>query len=190
MYNRRQQPPAPPPNDRTFIVNLADGKSLRIWASSQMVTVYLHRRLAEEPIYRATFMIAENPALATLYSNRMGWDIVGLISLMRSEIAQMAQLNLRDPEVRAELGIDTVSVPYQNTERQEKRSMGQALELIAEYVAAHPACTRLDIARDLHRAKSPHLLTQIEWLVAQKVILREQILRANGMREYRYSIAD
>lgn len=135
-------------------------------------------------------MIAENPALATLYSNRMGWDIVGLISLMRSEIAQMAQLNLRDPELRQELGFGTVSAPFHDRSKQQKRPMGEALELIADYVAAHPQCTRLDIARGLSRAKSPHLIVQIEWLVQQKVILREQTVRANAAVEYRYKIAD
>lgn len=189
MYNRRQ-PETPLPHDRTFIVNLADGTSLRISATSQMVTLYHHRKLHEEPIYRAMFFIADNPQLGALYSQRLGWDIVGLISLMRSEIAKMATLNLRDNTIREEAGLETVSIPSHNRSKQEKRPMGQALELIADYIASNPGCTRLQIARGIDRAKSPYLLTQIEWLVSQKVILREQFLRANGMREYRYYIAD
>lgn len=186
----RHQPETPLPSDRTFIVNLSDGTSLRIWASREMVTVFHHEKLHSEPLWRATFYTADNPELAAIYTPRLGWDIVALISLTRSEIEHMAQLNLRDPETRQELGLSTVSVPSQNRNRQEKRPMGEALELIASYVEAHPACTRLEIARGIGRTKSPHLLTQIEWLVAQKVILRDQIIRANGAVEYRYTVAD
>lgn len=188
--NYYRQPDAPLPHDRTFIVKLDDGTSLRIWASSQMVTVNQHRKLHEEPIWRATFMIADNPELATLYTPQLGWDIVGLISLMRSEIAQMAQLNLRDIDVKRELGISTVSLPSHDRSKQEKRPMGETLELITDYVAAHSGCTRLQIAQGLSRKKSPHLLAQIEWLVSQKVILREQTVRSNGVVEYRYKITD
>lgn len=189
MYYRRQ-PDAPLPHNRTFIVNLADGTSLRIWASSQMVTVNQHRKLHEEPIWTAVFMIDENPDMAGLYSERLGWDLVGLISLMRSEIENMAQLNLRDSALREEAGLKTVAKPSHNRSVQEKRTMGEALELIADFVAANPDCLRSDIARGLHRAKSPHLIVQIEWLVTQKVILREHTIRANGAVEYRYKIAD
>jgi hypothetical protein len=186
----RRQPDIPLPHNRTFIVNLADGTSLRIWASSQMVTVSQHRKLHEDPLWQAHFMIVDNPELAGLYSERLGWDLVGLISLMRSEIESMAQLNLRDTSVREELGLSTVSIPSHHRSKQEKRSMGQALELIGDYVDAHPNCTRLEIARGLDRAKSPYLIVQIEWLVTQKVILREHIIRANGAVEYRYRTAD
>lgn len=189
MYHRRQ-PETPLPSDRTFIVNLSDGTSLRIWCSSQLVTVYHHARLHEEPLWRATFYIADNPDLGALYTPRLGWDIVGLISLMRSEIEKMATLNLRDNEVRTEAGLDTVSIPSHNRSKQEKRPMGQALELIVDYIESNPNCTRLQIAGGIGRAKSPYLLTQIEWLVSQKVIVREQVLRANGMREYRYKLAE
>lgn len=135
-------------------------------------------------------MIADNPGLAALYTPRLGWDIVGLISLMRSEIVKMLKLDLRDPEVRSEAGLETVSIPSHNRSKQQKRPMGQALELIADYVAAHPGCLRSDIARGLDRAKSPHLVVQIELLVQQQVIVREHVLRANGAVEYRYQTAD
>lgn len=135
-------------------------------------------------------MIEDNPDLAGLYSQRLGWDIVGLISLMRSEIENMAQLNLRDSALREEAGLKTVATPSHNRVVQEKRPMGEALELIADFVAGNPNCLRSDIARGMHRAKSPHLVVQIEWLVKQKVILREHTIRANGVIEYRYKIAD
>lgn len=188
FYHR--QPDTPLPHDRTFIVNLSDGTSLRVWASSQLVTIYHHAKLHQEPLWRASFLLADNPGLAALYTPRMGWDLIGLISLMRSEIERMAQLNLREIDVRKELGINTVSLPSHDRIKQEKRTMGQALELIAEYVSEHPSCTRLEIAQGLSRKKSPHLLAQIEWLVAQKVIFREQTVRANGVVEYHYTIIE
>lgn len=186
FYHRR--PDAPLPHDRTFIVNLSDGTSLRVWASSQLVTIYHHAKLHEEPIWRASFLLSDNPGLAALYTPRMGWDLIGLISLMRSEIERMAQLNLREIDVKKELGIGTVSTPFHDRSIQEKRPMGQTLELIADYVAANPGCLRSDIARGIDRAKSPHLVVQIEFLVQQKVIMREHFIRANGAVEYRYTI--
>lgn len=102
----------------------------------------------------------------------------------------MALLNLRDPELRAEAGLDTVSTLFHDRSIQQKRPMGQALELIADYVAANPGCLRSDIARGIDRAKSPHLVVQIEFLVQQKVIMREHFIRANGAVEYRYRIME
>jgi len=135
-------------------------------------------------------MIADNPALATLYTPRMGWDIVGLISLMRSEIAQMAHLNLRDPAVRAELGIGTVSVPFQHPEKQEKRPMGQALALITAFIGEHPGCTRLQIARGIDRAKQPNVIVQIEWLVSRGYLARSHGTSAQGRLEFRYTLIE
>lgn len=135
-------------------------------------------------------MIEDNPELEGLYSERLGWDIVGLISLMRSEIESMAQLNLRDSALREEAGLKTVSKPSHDRSVQEKRPIGETLELIADFVEANPGCLRSDIARGLHRAKSPHLVVQIEWLVKQQVIMREHTIRANGAVEYRYRIMD
>lgn len=187
FYRRAQ--PAPLPNGHTFHVRLEDGSSLKVWTSSKALTVSHHRRVGSEPEWTAFFLLDEYPQLAQLYHPVLGWDIVRLIGLFRSEIQDMAQLNLRDPELRKEAGLETVSIPSHNRSKQEKRSLGQALELIAAYVDEHPGCTRLEIARGLGRAKSPHILAQIEWLVAQKVILRDQVIRANGVIEYRYRSA-
>lgn len=187
MYYRRQ-PDEPLPHDRTFIVNLADGTSLRINATSQLVTIYHHRKLHQEPIYRAMFFIADNPALAALYTPRMGWDIVGLISLMRSEIEHMAALNLRNVNLKQELGIDTVSIPFQHQKKQEKRPMGQTLTLITEYVGNNPGSTRLQIARGIGRAKSPGVIVQVEWLVHQGHLARSHAVSAQGRLEYHYTL--
>lgn len=188
MYYRQSETPLP--HDRSFIVNLADGTSLRINATSQLVTIYHHRKLHQEPIYRAVFFIADNPALAALYTPRLGWDIIGLISLMRSEIAKMATLNLRDPEVRAELGTDTVSVLYQNPEKQEKRPMGQALEMITAFVNEHPGSTRRQIARGIDRAKQPNVIVQVEWLVSRGYLARSHGTSVQGRLEFRYTLIE
>jgi hypothetical protein len=188
FYHRR--PDAPLPHDRTFIVNLDDGTSLRVWASSQLVTIHHHRRLHQEPLWRATFLLADNPGLAALYTPRMGWDLVGLISLMRSEIEHMAQLNLREIDVRKELGIDTVTIPYQHREKQEKRPMGQALEMITAFVGEHPGCTRLQIASGIDRAKQPNVIVQIEWLVGRGYLARSHGTSAQGRLEFRYTLIE
>lgn len=133
-------------------------------------------------------MIADNPGLAALYTPRMGWDLVGLISLMRSDIEKMAQLNLREIDVRKELGIDTVSIPYQHHEKQEKRPMGQALELITAFVGDNPGCTRLQIASGIDRGKSPGLIVQIEWLVHRGHLARSHATSAQGRLEFRYTL--
>lgn len=141
-------------------------------------------------MWTAIYLLSENPALQALYHPRFGWDFVKLIGLMRSEVEEMLTLDLRDPDVRKEAGLDTVSIPSRNRSLQHKRPKGQALELIADFVTAHPGCTRSDIARGLDRAKSPHLIVQIELLVQAQVIVREHVIRATGAVEYRYRIAE
>lgn len=155
------------------------------------MTLYHHRKLHEEPSYRAVFFVADNPTLAALYSGRLGWDIVGLISLMRGEIQNMTALNLRDVDLKKELGIDTVSIPSQHHKsKQHKRPMGQALEMITAFIADHPHCTRLEIARAIGRAKQPNVIVQIEWLVARGFLARSHGTSAQGRLEFRYTLIE
>lgn len=102
----------------------------------------------------------------------------------------LRHLDLRDPLVRAEYGLSTVSIPSQKRARQEKRPAEQAMQMIREFVLEHPNCTRLEIARGIDRAKSPYLLTQIEWLVNVGTLGRSVNIRANGVIEYRYIVVD
>lgn len=99
-------------------------------------------------------------------------------------------LDLRDDKLRSELGLRTVSSPYQKPPRQEKRSAEQAMAMIRDYVLAHPFCTRLEIARAIGRSKSPYLLSQIEWLVLNGTLARSINMRPNGAIEYRYIVVD
>lgn len=172
------------------MVHLEDDTTLRIWTSSKAVEVTHLRRISDEtPIWKAYFLTAENPSLARLYHSRTGWDIVGLIGLMRGEITKMMTLDLRDPALRAELGLSTVSIPSQERKRQEKRSAEQAMQLILEFVRDNPNCTRLEIARAIGRAKTPYLLLQIEQMVQAGALARTHIIRPNGVIEWRYFFA-
>lgn len=184
--NYRRQPETPLPHDRSFTVNLADGTSLRINATSQMVTVYQHRKLHEEPMWRAIFFIADNPALGALYSQRLGWDIVGLISLMRSEIVALTQVKLNRGELRQFLGTDTVSAPSQHGEKQDRRSNRAGLELILDFVRDNPNSTRLQIAGGIHRAKTPRVIAQIEYLVQLECLARLHATGTNKALEFQY----
>jgi len=185
MFYRRQ-PDAPLPHDRTFIVNLDDGSSLRVWASSQLVTIHHHRRLHQEPLWRATFLLADNPGLAALYTPRMGWDLVGLISLMRSEIDMNRTPDLRGEQLRRLLGTDTVSVPSQNGKKQDRRSNGAGLKAILDFVLEHPHCTRLQIADGINRAKNPRVIAQIEYLVQLECLARLDGVSVQRAPEFRY----
>jgi len=184
FYHR--QPDTPLPHDRTFIVNLSDGTSLRVWASSQLVTIYHHAKLHQEPLWRASFLLSENPDLAALYSPRLGWDLVGLISLMRSEIDVIKQRNFKGDELRRLLGTDTVSVPSQNGKKQDRRSNGAGLKAILDFVLDHPHCTRLQIADGIHRAKTPRVIAQIEYLVQLECLARLDAVSVQNAPEFHY----
>lgn len=136
------------------------------------------------------FLVSENPELALLFHPVQGWDFIGLVHFLWRKIEVLNTLDLRDPAVRAELGLRTVSVPSQKPARQEKRTAEQAMQMIREHILAHPFCTRLEIARAIGRSKSPYLLAQIEWLVLHGTLARSINIRTNGAIEYRYIVVD
>lgn len=68
--------------------------------------------------------------------------------------------------------------------------MEQAMQLIHDFVLGHPNCTRLEIARAIGRAKTPYLLSQIEWMVLHGTLARTTNVRPNGVIEYRYIVVD
>lgn len=98
----------------------------------------------------------------------------------------LKSLDLRDPAIRAEYGLRTVSIPSQNKKRQEKRPAEQALQMIRDYVLDNPSCTRLDISRHLGRSKNGYVIGQIEWLVRTGQLARTEFTRPNGALEFRY----
>lgn len=102
----------------------------------------------------------------------------------------MAAFNLRDGEAREWLdSLSTVSAPSRTAGRQEKRPAGQTMELIRSFVVDHPDCNRLMIAQGVERKKTPHLIAQIECLVAIGQLARTHIIRPGGVIEYRYVFA-
>lgn len=151
-----------------------------------MVAVHHFSSPRAEPDYTIHFLASENPDMAELFHPVDGWDFVGLMRFLWRKIDVINTLDLRDPALREEFGLRTVSGASQKPARQEKRSAEQALQLIQDFVIDNPNCTRLDIARALNRAKSPHIRAQIEWLVYNGVLARTQIVRPEGTIEYRY----
>lgn len=136
------------------------------------------------------FMVSDNPELAQILHPVDGWDYIGLLSFLWRKIDILRTLDLRDEAVRAEFGLRTVSIPSQKRARQEKRPAEQAMQMIRQHVLDNPNCTRLEIARAIGRAKTPYLLTQIEWLVMHGTLGRSTNIRPNGVIEYRYIVVD
>lgn len=155
-----------------------------------MVTVHHFLSPRAEPDYTIRFAVSDNPELAQILHPVDGWDFISLVSFLWRKIDVLRTLDLRDPLVRAEAGLSTVSIPSQKRVRQEKRTMEQAMQMIREHVLNNPNCTRLEIARAIGRAKTPYLLTQIEWLVKHGTLGRSTNVRPNGVIEYRYIVVD
>lgn len=183
MYRRQQ--PEPLPYQRNFRVRLPHGHLL-IATTKLLVTVHHFPSPRAEPDFTMRFLVADNPELPPLLHPVDGWDLLGLVRFLWRKIDMLKSLDLRDEGLRAELGLRTVSEVSQKPKRQEKRSAEQALKLIQEFVIDHPNCTRLEIARGINRAKSPHVRAQIEWLVYQGVLARTEIIRPEGTLEFRY----
>jgi len=183
VYQRPQ--PEPLPYQRNFRVRLSNGHLL-ISTTRLLVTVHHFSSPRAEPDYTIRFLVSDNPELAQIYHAVDGWDIIGLMRFLWRKIDMLKTLDLRDEALRSELGLRTVSIPSQNKKRQEKRPAEQALQMICDFVLENPNCTRLEIARHLGRAKTPYLLTQIEWLVVQGQLARSMNTRPNGTFEWRY----
>lgn len=183
MYRRQQ--PEPLPFQRNFRVRLPHGHLL-IATTKLLVTVHHFPTPRAEPDFTIRFLVADNPELLPLLHPVDGWDLLGLVRFLWRKIDILKALDLRDEAVRAELGLRTVSTPSQNKIRQEKRPAEQALKMICDFVYEHPSCTRLEIARAIGRAKTPYLLSQIEWLVQCGQLARSQTIRANGVVEFHY----
>lgn len=187
MYRKSQ--PEPLPYQRNFRIRLQQGHLL-IATTRLIVAVHHFPSPRAEADYTIRFLVSDNPELAQIYHPIEGWDFVGLINFLWRKIDILRTLDLRDEAVRAEAGLRTVSIPSQKPARQEKRSMEQAMTMIREFVLEHPNCTRLEIARAIGRAKTPYLLSQIEWLVLHGTLARTTNVRPNGAIEYRYIVVD
>lgn len=189
MYRKRQ--PEPLPYHRNFRLRLpADQGHLVVATTSRMVSVIRIRTPHGQPDYTIRWLVSDVPALAALYDNLWGWNLVGLIGFIEREI-DMATFDLRQGEAREWLDdINTVSIPSLRPKRQHKRPVEQTIPLIREFVMSNPWCTRLDIARFLGRSKSPYLVAQIEWMVNKGILGRSQNIRPNGFIEFRYIVVD
>lgn len=155
-----------------------------------MVAVHHFSSPRAEPDYTIRFAVSDNPEMEPLLHPVDGWDFIGLVNFLWRKIDVLRTLDLRDPLVRAKAGLSTVSTPSQKPARQEKRPAEQAMKMIRAFVLDNPNCTRLEIARAIGRAKTPYLLTQIEWLVNVGTLGRSTNIRPNGVIEYRYIVVD
>lgn len=187
MY--RKPKPEPLPYQRNFRVRLPQGHLL-ISTTRLMVAVHHFASPRAEPDYTIRFAVSDNPEMMPLFHPVDGWDFIGLVKFLWRQIDVLRTLDLRDPLVRAKAGLSTVSVPSQKPARQEKRPAEQAMKMIRQFVLKNPNCTRLEIARAIGRAKTPYLLTQIEWLVNTGTLGRSTNIRPNGVIEYRYIVVD
>lgn len=183
MYRKRQ--PEPLPFQRNIRVRLDVGHLL-IATTPLMVTVHHFKSPKAEADYTIRFDVSGNPELLELFDPVNGWDFVGLISFLGRKMGVLRTFDLRDPALREQAGLRTVSVPSQKPQRQEKRPAEQALQLISDYVRDNPNCTRLEIASGINRKKSPHTIAQIEWLVHTGVLARTHVVRPEGTIEWRY----
>lgn len=155
----------------------------------RMVAVFHTMTPHAPPDYSSYWFVSDEPALAALHHHIWGWDLVALIGFIRRQI-DVAAFNLRDGEAREWLdSLSTVSAPSRTAGRQEKRPAGQTMELIRSFVVDHPDCNRLMIAQGVERKKTPHLIAQIECLVAIGQLARTHIIRPGGVIEYRYVFA-
>ena len=103
----------------------------------------------------------------------------------------MAKIDLSTTESRIEngLSIGTVALPshHRSNKHQQKRGRGETIIAIidAVYDASEPL-SRLEIARAIGRAKTPHLVSIIEGLVQQNVLIRYVTVASNGAPMYFY----
>lgn len=89
----------------------------------------------------------------------------------------MPTLDLRAPSLRQQHGLMTVTVlePFQRDDGGQQhrgRADTEALILDALRHAGRPL-TRLDVARALNRAKTPHFIQILETLVAEGRVVRK-----------------
>lgn len=92
----------------------------------------------------------------------------------------MAKMDFRDDKKRAEFGLatGTVSKPFQHGNKGGKhRSRAETENAILSYVIkTGREVTRLEIARGINRAKTPHLISVIDALVESGTLVNNQRL--------------
>lgn len=106
----------------------------------------------------------------------------------------MAQIDLRDTETRQQLGLFDGTVAEQSQQRLQRhkgqwRGRLETQRLILEACAYHEQ-TRLQIARTLGRAKTPHLVALIEGMVADGLLVCRTDTMPNGIMCFYYRKCD
>lgn len=105
----------------------------------------------------------------------------------------MSTLDLRNSDIREKHGLMNETVTAQSHHRRtvqthRDRAETRALIVHALYEVGQPM-TRLQLARHIARAKTPHLVGLIEELVGEGIVARTQAIGANGVVVYWYEVA-
>lgn len=185
----RQQPQRV--GDRNLRVSLPDGTSALICTTPKMVAIHHLPTPGADPDWSVQMLLNDDDELREVFHPQLGWDIVKLVGLLWRQVEMRGlKIDLRRPEDRQQAGlrVETVSAQSQHAEtfKSPRRGVGDTREAILAALESGRAMNRLDIARAIGRAKSPHLILIIERLVADGLIERVQSVRANGFVEFFY----
>lgn len=101
----------------------------------------------------------------------------------------MATIDLRSFEARQRFGLRSGNVSERSQrEKREQYHRGRAESQALIYSACVSAeyLTRLEIARAVGRAKTPHLVALIEELVEHGILVRHELDNGNGLPIFVY----
>lgn len=102
----------------------------------------------------------------------------------------MATIDLRSFEARQRFGLRSGNVSKRSQrEKREQYHRGRAESQALIYsacVSAERYLTRLEIARAVGRAKTPHLVALIEQLVEDGILVRHELDNGNGLPIFVY----
>lgn len=191
-YFRRPRQEPQRVGDRNLRVSLLDGTSALICTTPRMVVFHHLPTPAAEPDWSVRMLLDDDDELRELFHPMLGWDIVKLVSLLWRQLEMRGMtIDLRRPEDRQQAGlrVETVSTQSQYAESDKtprRRAEDTRAAIITAVEQSGRAMNRLEIARSIGRAKTPHLIHLIEGLVADGLLNRVQSVRSNGLLEFFY----
>lgn len=187
-----QRPQPQRVGDRNLRVSLPDGTSALVCTTPRIVVIHHHPTPASEPDWSATINLDDDDELRGLFHPQLGWDVIKLVGLVwRQAEMRGLTIDLRSAEdrIRAGLRTETVSTQSQYSDLGKparRRAEDTRESIITAVEQSGRAMNRLEIARAVGRAKSPHLILMIEGLVADGLLNRVQSVRSNGLLEFFY----
>ncbi len=178
--------------NRNLRLSLPDGTSALVCTTSRLVVIHHLPTPAAEPDWSARIDLDDSD-LRLLFNPSFGWDVIELVGLVWRQVEMRTgmTIDLRRPEdrERAGLRVETVSTPSQYWDSRKpsrRRAEDTRAAIISVVEQSGRAMNRLEIARAVGRAKTPHLIHMIEGLVAAGMLNRVQSVRSNGLLEFFY----